>query len=59
MENINVKLYEVEKEIANHTEESGNVTVVDKKIRVATLGGYLFLTLLQIPGKRRMKYSNY
>lgn len=49
-----VKIYHCKKEIASHSLENGSILVEDKKLKVATEGGYLIIEELQLPGKRKM-----
>ncbi|UBZ06396.1 methionyl-tRNA formyltransferase [Salegentibacter mishustinae] len=49
-----VKIYHCQKEIASHFLENGSILVEDKKLKVATEGGYLIIEELQLPGKRKM-----
>ncbi|APS39778.1 methionyl-tRNA formyltransferase [Salegentibacter sp. T436] len=49
-----VKIYHCKKEIASHSLENGCILVEDKKLKVATEGGYLIIEELQLPGKRKM-----
>ncbi|MGW1456050.1 methionyl-tRNA formyltransferase [Salegentibacter agarivorans] len=49
-----VKIYHCKKEAASHSLENGRILVEDKKLKVATEGGYLIIEELQLPGKRKM-----
>ncbi|WP_093305441.1 MULTISPECIES: methionyl-tRNA formyltransferase [Salegentibacter] len=49
-----VKIYDCKKENTSHSLENGCILVEDKKLKVATEGGYLIIEELQLPGKRKM-----
>ena len=53
-ETLKMKLYEVSKEHVDHSETPGNVTVDKKTIQVAAKDGYIYINVLQLPGKRKM-----
>lgn len=49
-----LKIFEVEKELENHTHEVGKVITDKKTIKIATKEGYLKVLSLQLSGKKRM-----
>ena len=49
-----VKLYEVTKEIVDHSYSVGTVLTTKKEMKIAVLGGFLHVLALQFPGKKRM-----
>lgn len=50
----NVKVFAAEKETTHHDLEIGQVFQEDKKLKVAVTGGYIILTEMQLPGKKKM-----
>lgn len=49
-----MKIYETEKEMAEHDLETGSITVEDKNVKIAVPGGFIILKEIQLPGKRKM-----
>jgi methionyl-tRNA formyltransferase len=49
-----VKLYEVTKEVIDHSYSLGTVLTTKKEMKIAVLGGFLYVLALQFPGKKRM-----
>lgn len=50
----NVKIYDVEKEIMSHDYDLGALIVTKKEIKIAVRNGFLNVTALQFPGKKKM-----
>lgn len=53
----NVKLYDVQFEKETHSYKIGQLFTTKKEIKIATCDGYLHVTSLQFPGKRKMQSS--
>lgn len=53
-EQLKVKLYKTEFELAQPAEISGTIIATKKTIKVACKNGYLYIKELQLPGKRKM-----
>lgn len=53
-EEIQVKIYDIEKISQEHHLPIGTVTVMDKQIKVAAKNGYIIIKEIQLPGKRKM-----
>lgn len=53
-EEWNVKIYDVEKELNDHSWEAGKVITGKKEMKIAVNGGYLIVKSIQFPGKKRM-----
>lgn len=49
-----LKIYDVQKEIIEHTDEVGKITADKKTMKIATKEGYLNVLSLQLSGKKRM-----
>ncbi len=49
-----LKIYAAEKEIAAHDLENGVLTLEEKKVKIAVKKGFLILKEIQLPGKRKM-----
>ncbi|SDL75210.1 methionyl-tRNA formyltransferase [Salinimicrobium catena] len=49
-----LKIYAAEKENAAHDLEPGKLVQENKEVRIAVKGGYIILTEVQLPGKRKM-----
>lgn len=49
-----MKIYETEKEMAEHDLETGSISVEDKNVKIAVPGGFIILQEIQLPGKRKM-----
>ena len=53
-ENLDVKIYKVEKEPANHDLVFGSVLASKKELKVAVPNGYIHIIDIKLPGKRVM-----
>lgn len=53
-EELTVKLFEVEKEINQHTFEPGKILTDKNHLKVAIKDGYILVHEIQLPGKRKM-----
>lgn len=53
-EEMQVKIYDIEKLNREHHLPNGTVTIVDNQIKVAAIGGYIIVKEIQLPGKRKM-----
>ena len=53
-EELNVKIYEVEKIEASHNYDFGTITIEKSTIKVAVKNGFIQLLVLKLPGKRKM-----
>jgi methionyl-tRNA formyltransferase len=53
-EDWNVKIYDVKKELESHNYEPGKVITTKKEMKIAVNGGYLAVTSIQFPGRKRM-----
>ena len=53
-----MKIYETEKETAEHDLETGSITVEDKNVKIAVPGGFIILKEIQLPGKRKMSIKD-
>jgi methionyl-tRNA formyltransferase len=51
---MNIKVYDSQVELKDHSLEPGVVLVEDKKLKVASSDGFLILTEIQLAGKRKM-----
>ena len=51
---LNVKLFKAEKEVAQHNFDSGTVLTDKDHMKVAVDGGYISIGEIQLPGKRKM-----
>lgn len=51
---LDIKIYQAEKDITEHKTPSGTLIWDKKSLKVAVEGGYLHLLELQLPGKRKM-----
>lgn len=54
-EDWNVKIYDVKKELESHNYEPGKVITTKKEMKIAVNGGYLAVTSIQFPGRKRMQ----
>ncbi len=57
-EPLAVKIYEVEKEEANHQLKAGTILSTKDELRVACAGGFINVKELQLPGKRKMSIKS-
>ncbi|APY12679.1 methionyl-tRNA formyltransferase [Seonamhaeicola sp. S2-3] len=51
---LDVKIYEVEKEIEPHTMEVGSIISTKNQLKVAVKNGYILVKEIKLPGKRTM-----
>ena len=51
---LDVKLYGIEKEETDHDEEVGTIVSSKSELKVAASGGYINILEMQLPGKRKM-----
>lgn len=56
-EEIKVKLFDCSMEIASHDHCFGQLIATKKELKVAVLDGYLYIKVLQLPGKRKMEVA--
>ncbi len=57
-EPVNVKFYEVEKEIGTPNSDVGSILIENNTVRVSTLDGFIILKTIQLPGKRKMSIKD-
>ena len=53
-EQLDIKLYKVEKELENHSLDSGAIISSKKELKVAVANGYIIIQEIKLPGKRAM-----
>jgi len=53
-EELDIKLYKVEKEFLEHTLEIGSIISTKKELKVAVTNGYIIIKEIKLPGKRTM-----
>ena len=53
----NVKIYEVTFEIAKHELKIGKIEATKKELKIAIQDGFVFIKLIQFPGKKKMTIS--
>ncbi|NRA92502.1 MAG: methionyl-tRNA formyltransferase [Psychroserpens sp.] len=53
-DDLDVKLYGIEKEETDHDEEVGTIVSSKSELKVAVSGGYINILEMQLPGKRKM-----
>lgn len=51
---LDIKIYKVEKEIAEHKLKIGHIMSSKKELKVAVSGGYIIMAEIKLPGKRAM-----
>jgi len=51
---LKVKIYDTEKIEQEHHLPNGTITIIDNKIKVAAIDGYILINEIQLPGKRKM-----
>ncbi|WP_299339326.1 methionyl-tRNA formyltransferase [uncultured Psychroserpens sp.] len=51
---LNVKIFEVEKDKTDHNFESGKLLVSKDELKVTTRDGYIIIKEIKLPGKRKM-----
>lgn len=49
-----VKIYDTKQEIISHQYNIGTVITTKKEIKIAVLGGFIYVLSLQMPGKKKM-----
>lgn len=54
-EKVKVKIFECSMEIAPHDECYGQLVATKKELKVAVKDGYLYIKVIQLPGKRKME----
>ena len=57
-EKVFVKIYDTQKELADHQLNVGEIEFTKKELKVAVAGGYINLLEIQLPGKRKMKIQD-
>ncbi len=53
-EELDIKIYKVEKEFENHALDSGTIISSKKELKVAVTNGYISIQEIKLPGKRTM-----
>ncbi|MDU8886370.1 methionyl-tRNA formyltransferase [Yeosuana sp. MJ-SS3] len=53
-DSLNVKIYEAKKEYVNHEYKTGRILTDKKSIKIAVKNGFIIITEIQLPGKRKM-----
>ena len=53
-DHFDIKVYRAEKEFSKHDLPSGSIIATKKDLRVAVSKGYIKLTEIKLPGKRKM-----
>ena len=53
-EELQVKIYDIDKIIQEHHLPNGTVTITDNQIKVAANNGFILINEIQLPGKRKM-----
>lgn len=53
-EQLDVKIYEVEKELSNHSQDIGSIISTKKQMKVAVKKGHIKIKEIKLPGKRSM-----
>jgi len=56
-EECKVKIYECTMAEAVHDEQIGNISTTKKDLKVAVRNGFLYIKVIQLPGKRKMEVS--
>ena len=57
-EHLTVKVYGIEKCIADHNYEKGLILSSKEELKVACQGGYIIIKEIQLPGKRKMEIKS-
>lgn len=57
-EELNVKIYQVDKQIESHNHPIGGIIATKKSVKVAVKNGFIFLNEIKLPGKRRMDIAS-
>ena len=53
-DHLDIKIYRVEKEFANHLLDIGTIVYSKSELKVAVKKGYIIIKELKLPGKRTM-----
>lgn len=56
---LNLKIFEVEKQIIPHQIQTGKVIQEGKQMKIAISEGFIFLKEIQLPGKRKMEIKEF
>ncbi len=51
---IKLKIYDVKKEVATHSFQTGRILSSNKELKIAVANGFIKIESLQLPGKRKM-----
>ena len=57
-ETLKAKIYSVTKEVASHSEKPGTISTDKKSMKVATKNGFIYIKVIQLPGKRKMDIAS-
>lgn len=57
-ETLKAKIYAATKEVVEHSEKTGAITTDKKNMKVAAKNGYIYIKVLQLPGKRKMDIAS-
>ena len=57
-EEIFLKIFRASMEEVDHTFENGQILSTKKELKIAVKGGYILLSEIQLPGKRRMETAD-
>ncbi|UOB17838.1 methionyl-tRNA formyltransferase [Abyssalbus ytuae] len=57
-EELNVKIYSTSKIVESHTLQPGQIVTTKNEMKVAVKDGFIFLTEIQLPGKRKMNITD-
>ena len=55
---MNVKVFDCEMILKEHSENPGKISIEDYQIKAATKDGYVLINEIQLPGKRKMKVKD-
>jgi methionyl-tRNA formyltransferase len=53
-ENLDIKIFDIEKELAQHHHTIGAVLAEKSDLKIAVKGGYINIKTIQLPGKKKM-----
>jgi methionyl-tRNA formyltransferase len=53
-DNLDIKVYKVDKELDNHALSNGTIVASKKELKVAITKGYIIINEIKLPGKRAM-----
>lgn len=53
-DNLDIKVYKVDKELDNHALSNGTIVASKKELKVAVTKGYIIINEIKLPGKRAM-----